>query len=339
MQLNINNFNYTIMKNKTYIFGIACVLLITTGALFKIQHWSGAGIMITIGFCLFVLGFMPTALISSYRTETDKSLRKLYIIAYISVFIECMGTLFKIQHWPGAGIFLIVGIPLPFVLFLPAYILQIRKNKQLNYNNLLMVLFFFAYFAAITALLSLNISRNMIDEMILSANSLEQQSQHANTQTKALIASLPAKDSIKKELALKIDSKAESIYNLVDKMKVGIVKNVDDDNEHTIDKDDHINLWEVNGNDNKTIFYRDIFKSKAVELKNSLLAYKAFLITSLRSADQETIDFINHQLAISDDWQNERFDGKYLIGIIDELSAIKHNVSLSALEAVSTMAD
>ena len=281
---------------------------------------------------------MPVALISSFRSETDKKLRGLYTIAYVSVFIECLGTLFKIQHWPGAGLLMIVGIPVPFVLFLPAYIFQIRKNKQLNYNNLLLVLFFFAYFASITALLSLNISRNVIEEMVLSANSYEEQSQLTNSQTLALIASLPSKstkDDANRQLALKINSKATSICDIIDRMKAGIVRNVDNSNEELI-KDGHINLWEVNGKDNRTMFYREIFKTKALELKGSLAEYKELLISAINN-DKEVTDFINHQLDITEDWQFRKFDGKYLVAMVETLSAIKKSVELSAFEAVSAL--
>jgi hypothetical protein len=32
------------------------------------------------------------------------------------------GALFKIMHWPGAGIFLMVALPFPFLVFLPVYL-------------------------------------------------------------------------------------------------------------------------------------------------------------------------------------------------------------------------
>ncbi len=328
------------MKNKIYIFGIVCVLLILTGVMFKIQHWSGAGVLLTFGFSIFVLGFMLIALMSSFRTETDKKLKRLYVIAYICVFIECMGTLFKIQYWPGAGILLIIGIPLPFVLFLPAYLLEIRKNKQLNYNNLLLVLFFFAYFAAITALLALNVSRNILDEYIISANNFEQQAKTTNNQTLAMIESLPtnnAKDSIIKESVLKIRAKSSSLFKMIDNMKVGIIKNVNSNNEQAIDAEGHINLWEVNGLDNRTIYYREIFISKSKELKSNLLEFKKTLLTSIGTKDVEVTDYINHILNTPDNWQFAKFEGKHLIAIIDALNSIKSNVALAELETISTL--
>ena len=47
-------------------------------------------------------------------------LRFVYTAAFISFIIDFIGMAFKILHWPGAAILLIIGIPLPFILFLPA---------------------------------------------------------------------------------------------------------------------------------------------------------------------------------------------------------------------------
>lgn len=327
------------MKNKTYIFGIACVLLISAGAMFKIQHWPLAGIIITLGFALFVIAFMPIALRNSYQSETDKSLKKLYIIAYICIFIECTGTLFKIQRWPGTEFFLIVGIPIPFVLFLPAYVLHIRKNKQLNYNNLLLVLFFFAYFASITALLSVNVSRDMLDEMVMSANEYEEQCTLTDLQTNTLVNSLPLlSDSGKIANIQKINVKAISICDLADRMRIGIVKNIDLSNEQAIGSNGHINLWMIEGKDNKSIFYRQLFQEKASELKRNLLEYKELLSKTVPS-NKQVLDYINHQLTISYYWEKEKFEGKYLVATIETLSSIKSTVKLVELETISAIAD
>jgi len=327
------------MKNKTYIFGVVCVLLISLGGIFKIQHWPLAGILLTLGLTLFTLVFMPTALLNSYKTETDKKLKKLYIIAYICIFIDCAGMLFKIQHWPGAGIFLIVSIPLPFVLFLPAYLLQIRKNKQLNYNNLLLVLFFFGYFAAITALLAINVSKDVLDDYANSANNYEQQAKLTNHQTSAIMESLTDKDSIKKETLLKINVNSASLCELIDKIKIGIIKNVDDNNQQAIDAEGNINLSKIYGLDDRNIYQREEFKAKANELQNGLAEYRNLLITSLNSKEVEVTNYLNHILDTPQNWQFNKFDGKYMIAIINALSAIKNDVVLAELESVTAIAD
>lgn len=175
------------MKNKLYILGIISVLLILAGSISKISHWPGANIFLVAGFASLALAFMPFALVSSYRSGQDTNSKSLYIIAYVCIFIECLGTLFKIQHWPGTGILFMISIPIPFVLFLPAYLFQNRKSTTLNFNNLLLVLFFFAYFASMTALLALNVSRNVIDEYVISAVKYDQQTQITNKNAQKLL--------------------------------------------------------------------------------------------------------------------------------------------------------
>lgn len=50
-----------------------------------------------------------------------------------------MGLLFKVQHWPGANILLLIGIPLPFVFFLPVFISYLRKKDIKNAKSFIAV--------------------------------------------------------------------------------------------------------------------------------------------------------------------------------------------------------
>lgn len=326
------------MKNKLYIWGVVCVLIILIGCMFKISHWTGAGIILTLGFFLFTFVFMPLALVKSFRTETDKKLATLYVIAYISVLIVTVGALFKIQHWPGAGMLMMISIPLPFVLFLPGYLLSIRKNKQLNYNNLLLVLFFFAYFAVITALLALNVSKDVIDEYVDVTYSQEKCANLNTGLTDTMIEghlARSASDSAKRELILKIREKVKGVCQLIDNMKVGIVKNIDAKNQQFIDASGAIDYQHVAGKDNKSIDYRPVFHEKANELKNKLDDYREFLLKNVKSSDNDFVTYINRSLGTAPDWTFSKFEGKRLIAIIETLSSIKNVVSQTEFEIVS----
>lgn len=327
------------MKNKTYIFGIICVLVIVSGALFKISHWPLAGILITLGLTTFSLVLMPVALINSYRAESDKRLKRLYIIAYLCVLIDCTGILFKIQHWPGAGLFIFISLPLPFVIFLPAYLLQIRKNKQLNYNNLLLVLFFFGYFASITALLSLNVSQNILSEYVESAYACEKEVKIANLQTHTILNNLSVhstKDSLRMKSMQKIRTVSASLYERIKKMQLGIIE-ASGDNQYAIEKDGTINFQDIDGKDNKWIHSIELFRKKANELKKSLSDYKELLLNNTK--DKDMVIYINTQLSTSDNWFSDKFDGKFMIAIMDALCAIKKNVALTALETINGIND
>jgi len=54
------------MKLATYILGTASGMLAIIGMLFKIQHWPGAGVMLTLGLAVFGIGFIPLFAIYQY---------------------------------------------------------------------------------------------------------------------------------------------------------------------------------------------------------------------------------------------------------------------------------
>lgn len=67
----------------------------------------------------------------------------LIILGYIVGFFICTGTLFKLQHWPGAGPLLIVGFTLFSMVFIPTlFIHRIYENRsRLNFAVNLFALF------------------------------------------------------------------------------------------------------------------------------------------------------------------------------------------------------
>jgi hypothetical protein len=326
------------MKNKIYIFGVVNVILILIGCVFKVQHWLAGGIIITLSLTSFALILIPIALINSYRSETDKKLA-LYIFAYICILITCASFLFKIQHWPGAGYLMVIAIPLPFVLFLPAYILDLRKTKNLNYTNVVIVLFFFAYFGAFTALLALNVSKNIIIEIVESAISLEKKVALVNDQSLAIMESLPIKnatDSIKKANMLKIKEKADEITTMIDQFKVAIINQVDHNSAESEVSSDKINLWQIRAMESG--YFSDESITKTQELKRLIDNYRDLLLSFVNPKEAETVEFINHQLDTKD-YCGDLFNGMRVISLMEYLNLIKSKNSLAALETVSAIAN
>lgn len=159
------------MRQKIYIFGLITVLVIFTGVIFKILHFPGAGILLTLGFVTLVLVFLPLSLINCYKSEGSKQNLLLYIVAWITCLIVFSSMLFKIMHWPGAGIMMIIALPFPYIVFLPVFLAVTGKNKNFSIYNLVFVLMLLVINSVFSSLLSLNVSRNRIDEsFMLSAN-------------------------------------------------------------------------------------------------------------------------------------------------------------------------
>src|SRR6266540_2195145 len=58
--LSLIDKKYRIMKNTMKIFGVVSTILMSFGALFKIEHWPGAGVMLVLGFFLLCFVFLPS---------------------------------------------------------------------------------------------------------------------------------------------------------------------------------------------------------------------------------------------------------------------------------------
>ena len=152
------------MKKKIYILGLVTAMIVTLGIIFKINHWAGAGILLTGGITILVLAFLPQALISSYKAEADRSKLFLYIIAWLTSFLVFAAMLFKIQHWSGAGLLMLIAIPFPFLVFLPVYIIVTSRDKNHNIYSTVYVLFLLMLISCFTVLLSLNVSREKMKD-------------------------------------------------------------------------------------------------------------------------------------------------------------------------------
>lgn len=159
------------MKNKIYTLGLVTTIVVFLGILFKMLHWPGAGILLTLGIFLLVLVFLPVALINNYKESKNMGNRLLYIVTWITCLVVFTAMLFKIMHWPGAGYALLISLPFPFVVFLPVFLTVTSKNKNFNIYNTVAVLFLLALISAISGLLSVNVSKErIIDSLRISAN-------------------------------------------------------------------------------------------------------------------------------------------------------------------------
>ncbi|HEX2969398.1 MAG TPA: hypothetical protein VHO46_09865 [Bacteroidales bacterium] len=155
------------MKQKLYTTGIINLIVVLLGAIFKIFHFPGAGILLTIGLVSFVLLYIPAALINIYRHSQDKNSRILYIVAGLTCFLVFTAMLFKIQHWPFAGALLVIALPFPYVVFLPVFLIVTSRNNQFSIYKTVAVLLLLALNSVFSALLSLNVAKQKVDESIL----------------------------------------------------------------------------------------------------------------------------------------------------------------------------
>ena len=159
------------MKQKLYIFGLVTALVILAGTIFKINHLAGAGKLLTVGFVAMVLLYLPLAFRNNYKAEGTKQNLLLYIVSWITCFVVFTAMLFKIMHWPFAGIMMTIALPFPYFVFLPVFLIITGRNKNFSLYNTVFVLMLLMLNSVFAGLLSLNVSRNRVnDSFNLSGN-------------------------------------------------------------------------------------------------------------------------------------------------------------------------
>ncbi|MDF2435669.1 MAG: hypothetical protein K0Q95_45 [Bacteroidota bacterium] len=114
-------------------------LLFFIGVLFKVMHWPGAGPLIVVSLSTLAILYFPLA----FYFFCDKTIKHqnlpLSVVSGFFLSIIPIGLAFKLQHWPGAQIYLLIGIITSPIILTTVYVLRERApiNLSVYYNNML----------------------------------------------------------------------------------------------------------------------------------------------------------------------------------------------------------
>jgi len=317
------------MKNKIYLLGIIAVILFTTGAIFKIMHFPGAGIILTVSLVLFILFFTPLAIVNAYKAE--KKYAFVYITGLITIMFNFTGALFKIMHWPGARIMLLIAIIIPFVLFLPAYLMYLKKKEEKNIGKLISVLFLLSYISAMNATFALNVSKNFIDDSVLVHDHYALLESYYET---SLNNNILNADSIQDLKLKKLSDKTEDLIKEVNALKKELLLTATPDNLEYVPADGKMNIRKIIGKDNRQVSSSVmIVENRGIELKSSIEEYKNFLNEFTGNISK---DYINKYLNTNDiesegdtyNWEQVHFNGTMLIWALNNLTSLEFRIRM-----------
>jgi hypothetical protein len=323
------------MKNKIYLLGIILVILFALGAIFKIQHWPGAGVALVLSLSLFSFVFTPLAIINSYKAEKKHAF--VYVAGAITIIFNFTGAMFKIMHWPGASILLTIAIVIPFVLFLPAYLIYLNMSGEKQLKNLISVLFLLAYLGAMNAILALNVSKVVLDDSTLINDHYSLLSAYYEQSANSDLNN--ADSSQLNELNV-LSEKTDKLISQIADLKKEMAIAAAGDNEEDIKWAEEMNIWHVYRKDNRdipgTIMANE---GGTAELKLSINEYKRFL---LEFADSENAELINKYINTDDiewegnfySWEEVHFRGTMLIWALNHLTSMEFHVRMVEAELV-----
>jgi hypothetical protein len=116
-----------------HIVAAICAAAINLGLLFKLEHWPGASILLTIGLGGFSLLFVPMWFVEKSNTEGSNKLAN--VAGALGLTLFALGILFKFQHWPGAAILLVSGPALMFLIYFTLQMTTINFADEKTVNS------------------------------------------------------------------------------------------------------------------------------------------------------------------------------------------------------------
>ncbi len=326
------------MKKLIYISGIAAANLLLSGCLFKVFHWPGASVLLCLAVFLFCFVFLPFALLNSYQNQEQKKHGGLYIVTFVTFFIGVLGILFKVMHWPGASIFLFVGIPLPFVLFLPVYLYQTREEKNRDSRNFLGIMFGLTFLAVFSVLLTINVSRDVLGSAGLNTNNNDKFVLFTQTKIKSF------------GTENKIAQQSDQLCAYIDGLKCELLTA----SQNAVCANYSVTLGynplTIINKDNSEIPVQVLFgegdKNKLNELKQKIAGYRESVLSSGKASPalNELIGSLFDVSSIASDnpneenlisWEERQFAGHQLMLVLDALSEIQSNIRLVESELLA----
>jgi hypothetical protein len=328
------NYNNETKKQNLFLHISAFLGGITfmSGVLFKIMHWPGSGLLLMVGYFSLLFLFLPTLLFVKLKSAQTKKLKNIYILGIVSMIIFACSNMFKMFHWPGASVLMIVGAVLLISLFLPLYTWQIFKMERKITGHYIYIVTISMFLILFTSLLSINVSKTIVGGFVNQANNTTLINNYLEKKNKKLFNEIENnKDTLElKSRATVIKNESDEMCEYINNIQTDLVASVDNIDKATAvkvisdpmcimakDNWDKVNMLMIGINGN----------GKAKELKQRLLQYKSNLTSNFKE-NTEFSKYLDNLINVTDkqngmlmvSWEESNF---YLCSIIRAISTLK----------------
>jgi len=125
----------TIQANKTAnTIGIAGGILAFLGGIFKIMSWPGAQALLLLGVAIAVV-YLVLWFINDLKFAKDSLAKAASVLLFVTLLVAAFGLVFKLSHYPGGRLLVMVHLGLLFLLVLPTQLLYLKKVEDGNMVN------------------------------------------------------------------------------------------------------------------------------------------------------------------------------------------------------------
>lgn len=323
------------MIKRIYILGIISSNLLLLGGIFKILHYPGAGLLLLFSIIIFCFLFLPFAMINAYKHFSKKQKLGLYIVSFIVCVINLIAALFKMQHYPGASWLMMLAIPLPFILFLPVYLYNSRKEKQSSSNHIYIMLFL-TFYSVFSVVLAMNVSKYLLDAFAVTEIHTSEISQYFKTKKEILNKPL-------NKNALVVSNISNELCKSIENLKIKLIEETEGKNSPAFSGDSILTM-QIQQKESlhpiSKILLGNNNDGEAKILKNKIVEYKNSLLEIIGSKDENRSNFISNILATEKvendnrmfEWETWHFEYATLIISVEVLTELQSKVKMAESE-------
>jgi len=328
-----------------YLSGLFSSVIFLFGILFKVQHWPGASILITVGLLMLGLLFLPSLVFLKVSEDRKEGNKPAYILGLFAGIFYIAVFLFKMMHWPGASIFIFLGLILIVAIFLPAFTYVNFKDETYVSGRFIFLVVTVMMAVIFISMLALNVTRNVFNEFIVAETQMNNVLQDLTRKNAQLSESLNT-ERTENSVVSEILKKTEVIETWIDQLKYDLIIAVEQDNSEAFTGSE-LHYIKISGKDAMAIPTEILFGSdnngKVYQLKRVLMDYKKWLLSC--SDDPELLSGINLLLDftgedISGDnysWEQLNFEKRSLMSVLNSLTTIQLQIRLAEKEILTKL--
>lgn len=202
-------------------------ILFMTGVLFKVLHLKGAAELLSAGWIFILFIFLPILLYIKLRESITVQEKRIISVGIIGLIIFELSTMFKVFHYPGATVLMVLGSILLVSIFLPLYTYRKFKETQKITGQYIFILIGTTFFILFSILLALNISNNVLGVFVNDGNNSAIITHYLELKNQKLYADFNSKTiDVKTKYethVANIQSKAKNLNELIDSIKIELI--------------------------------------------------------------------------------------------------------------------
>ena len=333
-----------VLHSSILIGGIAFMF----GVLFRVLHLPGAAKLLFTGWILLLFVFLPILLfvkLGEIRSSKDKSI---VAIGIIGLIIFELSTMFKVFHFPGATVLMILGSILLVTVFLPMFTYTKFKESGKITGQYIFLTISTMFFMLFSILLALNVSVDTLSIFSNEGNNSSKIITYLEIKNQKLYSDFNSKTSeFKSKNEAKVTAikdQSKKISEMINEITIELIKTVDQVNEQTAielsqnidritNKTDIANVNRLMLGENENGY--------AYTLKQNISTLKETIASAI-SPNQELIDGITFLLDTNDnppneknlDWGKFTFANNAAISSITVLMDIEKRVRMAESKAI-----